>query len=338
MRCESFLGSAEKAEAADPFSFRPDAIQVPGAGAGNYSGRSFFNILLRHLLKSRSGFGLFARSSLGLTRRQGEVPAGTEDRSGRIGFPMPLPFPEALRKGWVAPVDVVARKKMMNVVVITFNFLVLGRPSRPPASLRVGASLSSQQWEIIRRLEHFLEAWIFAEDVGPEAMGRTAPKVEGIEKTLLKLSSKAQEFASAGAGDYFRCAAGTCSDRGPTRDAGVVVGHSAEASFSTFKQVEPGRLTFVGEPLFDPVPYLDERSAAIFLHPLANSLSPEKFVGSIPRVRVHCSKAKKIALFELLDKSGRLALHESASVRPRFAAGVFSVVKDLERDRLILDS
>ena len=190
LRCESFLGSAEKAEAADPFSFRPDAIQVPGAGAGNYSGRSFFNILLRHLLKSRSGFGLFARSSLGLTRRQGEVPAGTEDRSGRIGFPMPLPFPEALRKGWVAPADVVARKKMMNVVVITFNFLVLGRPSRPPASLRVGASLSSQQWEIIRRLEHFLEAWIFAEDVGPEAMGRTAPKVEGIEKTLLKLSSQ----------------------------------------------------------------------------------------------------------------------------------------------------
>lgn len=297
-----------------------------------------FNVLLRHLLKSRSGLGFFARSSLGLTRRQGEVPAGTEDRSGRSGFPMPLPFPEALRKGWVAPADVVARKKMMNVVVITFNYLVLGRPSRPPANLRVGASLSSQQWEIIRRLEHFLEAWIFAEGVGPEAMGRTAPKVEGIEKTLLKLSSKAQEFVSAGASDYFRCAAGKCSDLGPTRDAGTVVGHSAEASFSTFKQVEPSRLTFVGEPLFDPVPYLDERSAAVFLHPLANSMSPEEFVGSIPRVRVHCSKAKKIALFELLDKSGRLALHEPASVRPKFAAGVFSVVKDLERDRLILDS
>ena len=327
-----------QADTFDPLVFRPPEIRVPGARAGNYSGRAFFNVLLRHLLKSRSGFGLFARSSIGLTRRHGEVPAGTEGRSGRIGFPMPLPFPEALRKGWVAPAEVVARKKMMNVVVIAFNFLVLGRPSSPPASLCAGVPLSKQQWEIIRRLEHFLEAWIGAEVVGPEAMGRTAPKVEGIEKTLQKLSSFAQQCTLAGSSDYFRCAAGKCSDLGSVRDAGAVVGHSAESSFSTFKQVEPSRLTFVGEPLFDPVPYLDKKSAEIFLHPLASSASPEEFVGSVPRVRVHCSKAKKIALFELLDKSGRLALHEPRNVRPRFAAGVFSVIKDLERDRLILDS
>ena len=313
-------------------------IKVPGAGAGRYSGRNLFNVFLRYLLSSRSGLGLFARSSIGLTRKHGEAPADSEGRDRRYGFPMGLPYPEALRKGWMAPADVVARKKMMNAVVVVLNYLHLSRPPSAPPSCGAGCKLSRQQWEIVRRLERFLDSWIKAGPVGPDEMGRTAPKVESIEMTLSKLSSLTWKIASAGTGGYLNAAAEPLTAAGPTRDAGIVVGQAPGASFSTFKQVDPDRLTFVGEPLFDPVPFLDKRSAAVFECPLQCALDPSSFQGKIPRVKVHCSKEKKLALFELLDKSGRLALHEPQAVRPRFAAGAFAVVKDLSKDRLILDA
>lgn len=74
------------------------------------------------------------------------------------------------------------------------------------------------------------------------------------------------------------------------------------------------------------------------LHPLQSSEDPDEFVGSVPRVRVHCNHEEKIALCTLLDKSKRLALRPSQEVRSRFAAGVFAVPKSLEIDRLILDA
>lgn len=49
-------------------------------------------------------------------------------------------------------------------------------------------------------------------------------------------------------------------------------------------------------------------------------------------------RSQKIRLFELLDASSRLALFEAHEVTPVFGSGLFSVVKDMERDRLILDS
>ena len=94
----------------------------------------------------------------------------------------------------------------------------------------------------------------------------------------------------------------------------------------------------MGTPVFDPTPFLDDESVAIFERPLQCALDPEGYDGRIPFVQVHCSKEKKVALFSLLDASGRLALHRGCDVRPRFAGGVFAVVKDSLRDRLILDA
>lgn len=38
------------------------SIQVPGSRAKTYEGRRLFNSLFRHLVKSKCGLGLFARS------------------------------------------------------------------------------------------------------------------------------------------------------------------------------------------------------------------------------------------------------------------------------------
>ncbi len=110
------------------------------------------------------------------------------------------------------------------------------------------------------------------------------------------------------------------------------------APFSTFKPVDPARLNFIGEPSFNPVPFLDPASAAVYTQPLTCSRDPSTFEGKIPFVQVHCSPAQKIKLFSLLDSSRRLALHNASEVRPRFCSGLFSVVKSLDKARLILDS
>ena len=66
--------------------------------------------------------------------------------------------------------------------------------------------------------------------------------------------------------------------------------------------------------------------------------SPSLYIGKVPLLRVHCSKSKKLDMLALLDASGRLGIHLPAEVTPKFSSGLFAVVKDLERDRLILDS
>ena len=59
---------------------------------------------------------------------------------------------------------------------------------------------------------------------------------------------------------------------------------------------------------------------------------------SPPRLRVHAPNSQKLKLFELLDASGRLGVHRVHEVEAHFGSGLFAVVKDLSKDRLILDS
>ena len=176
-----------------------DGIRVPGAGASEFSGRVFFNKLMRFLLNSRSGLGSFARSSVGLTRATSFESGSTDEAEvlrGR-GFPIPLPYPEVMRKKWFSTPDDVARKKFINSAICVFNFLHLGRPARCQPGLNVGNRLSSMQWGVVRRLEFLVDDWIKFAIVGPEEMGRSAPKIESIEESILRLSKLAHELRSS---------------------------------------------------------------------------------------------------------------------------------------------
>ena len=125
---------------------------------------------------------------------------------------------------------------------------------------------------------------------------------------------------------------------GFSSDVGEVVGQGNGASFSTFKELVPSRLRFVGTPNFDPLPYLDPAGASVYAHPLKCRVQPEEFEGRVPVVKMHCSFDSKIKLFELLDSCKRLKLATRHEVDPRFASGMFAVIKSLEQDRLIMDS
>eukprot|EP00435_Cladocopium_sp_Y103_P012197 s2486_g3.t1 len=166
-----------------------------------------------------------------------------------------------------------------------------------------------------------------------------ARKKLAIEDILLKLEEMGRSLKNATkSARYFGDKLDRNDGEKDHKDAGIVCGHLQRPTFSTFKTVEADRLQFVGVPNFDPVPFLDPASAAIYQNPLSLSLRPEEYHDSVPFVHVYCSKAEKMKLFCLLDSCKRLGLHRQSEVRTKFSNGLFSVVKSMTRDRLILDS
>ena len=91
---------------------------LPAARASKYVGQQFGHALLRHLVCSCSGLGRFARSLFGrFDLHTGHTEAATDS------LPMPLPYPEVLRGGNHGESIELARKKLINCIVIVLNHL-----------------------------------------------------------------------------------------------------------------------------------------------------------------------------------------------------------------------
>ena len=309
------------------------SIQLPGSRAPVFHGRKLLKCCWRFLLRGRCRLSSFARSFV--ARRFDQCDAtGT---AARNVFPMPLPYPEVLREGSAEDSLRGAIKRWVCGLVVCLNYLFLGRPRSAGYENWVGRPLTRKQWDTVQRLEHLSAAWFHVSPVDAEQMGRTAGKIETMNDILESLECQASALGHSGH-QYFPVR--TQDDR-PGVGAGsscIQIGTSESSSMSTFKPVDSSRLSFIGTPSFDPGPYLDPLSRRIFEDPLKERLDPALFHGRAPKLRVHCSRSEKIRLFELLDASNRLALFEAHQVTPQFGSGLFSVVKDMTRDRMILDS
>eukprot|EP00438_Fugacium_kawagutii_P001100 Skav235078 [mRNA] locus=scaffold2106:3814:8424:- [translate_table: standard] len=263
----------------------------------------------------------------------------TDDETGPAAelFPIALPYPEVFAKKHQLEDEAMTLKKGVCALVIVLNYLHLGRPARSDERLWGRRKLSRKQWEAVRRFEAMLQAWDSVSQISPEVMGRTASKVETLEDTLEQLEVIAQGLDGS-SNKYFARAKGEDQLGQPVEDTGAVVGRMKGAPPSTFKQVDPDRLTFVGRPSYDPTPYLDPLSRRIYLDPCGERLAPSEVARRPPKLRVHCSRSAKIKLFDLLDSSSRLRLHLPHEVLPDYGSGMFCVGKDLLKDRMILDS
>jgi hypothetical protein len=82
------------------------------------------------------------------------------------------------------------------------------------------------------------------------------------------------------------------------------------------------------------VPLLSETTAARYIAPLDHRLPAPK--GPMPRVKVRASRLRQLQLFEKLDSTGRLAIF--AYEKRDDVSGLFALVKDLLKDRMILDA
>lgn len=305
---------------------QPPLIEVPGSGVSTFSGQGILQSLLRHALSSRCRLGGFARSMV-FPQQAAEVDQQTSNH--RALFPMPLKFPEVLSKSTEVRRGA-AKKKGLCALVIVLNFLHLGKPLSCDPRLSRRVPLTREQWQAVERLGKFYDAWVSVSPIDAEVMGRTASKFESLESVSV-LNRSIQGYVSQNA------AAPQVPI--PGRSLGQKVGESSQDSLPTFKPIDASRLSFIGTPSFDPTPYLNKQAQDIFNDPMGQRKMPFEVEVKPPPLKVFASRNQKIKLFELLDSSNnRLAAHVPSEVTPAFGSGFFAVVKDLEKDRLILDS
>lgn len=105
-----------------------------------------------------------------------------------------------------------------------------------------------------------------------------------------------------------------------------VVGSLRHSQDPLAKSVEPSRFKFWSVPSFDRTKFLDSHNRDTFLYPLDWADPPDVDVSTPPRV------------LETLDSCSRLKLMPQERVRMPFRNGMFSIPKDADRDRMVLDA
>ena len=320
------------------------ARHVPGSNASTVKVDQWWNSAFRLNMQFGSTFGSFLRS---FHRKPASF---VNMQSTASMWPMPLPFPWVLVKNGMGPSASGSKftlQKGVNLVVATLNWLHLRRPSTCPLEICLHAKPNKVQWRVVMQIERTLEAWNLCEPVTAASMGRSAAKVEDIEGAISKLGLFEQHACSAFETSAFESSGGQrpVVRRAPFFSpglqrafAGKVCGFLPGKEMVPAKSIEASRLEFRGEPVFDPTPFLDPLGQKIFNHPLQMAMDPRELSESVPPVRVFASETEKWALLRKLDKTGRLGVLRSSEVLHGFQAGLFSVLKDGLRDRLIFDS
>jgi hypothetical protein len=303
---------------------------------------SWWNSCFRLILKAGSNISRFARSFF----RKPVMPF--EKRATAVMWPMPLPYPAALKEsgGFALSSDELSFHRGVNLVVLLLDWLHLKRPPTCPAEIVLHVPLSRLQWRVVRQIESTMHAWRVAEPVTAFNMGRAAEKVENIERALERLGNFEtgiydlfEETLPENSGSIFGSAARSFFAPGLQSDiGGEVVGQGQSFGGSVAKPIVADRLDFRGQPLFDPKPFLDKQSCFIFDDPLSAAKTPEEALEDPPQVRLFGDEAELWKLFKKLDSSGRLGAIPDTKVLPGFQAGLFSVGKDECKDRLIFDS
>ena len=98
------------------------------------------------------------------------------------------------------------------------------------------------------------------------------------------------------------------------------------------------RIKMEGEPTFNPLPYLDTRSKILYQDPVGQALDPSEVDVPFPVVKVHATHREKMQLLHRLDRTNRLTIATADQVREFALTGLFSVIKDLQFDRMMLDA
>lgn len=305
--------------------------EVPGMNASTLRVGDIWQDLCHHAFSLQSHFGYFVRALVSRTSR----PVYRAPTSSP--FPMPLPYPEVFSKGSCESHSSNAPLlKIVNLQIAALNWLTLNQIREPPSWICGKNSLSDLQWKVVKRLRRMCEDWFQLAEVPASSMGRTAAKQETFEKTLAKLEDHARSSLDHGThyvgGKKKNLRARPCSKRGS------VVGSMQKSDLSGALSIVASRIKMSGKPSFDPTPFLNKETRELYEHPLQgvsddliNGLSP-------PRVCVHANFKEKLALLRLLEKTNRLSFRSGVSVCKGFGNGLFSVPKDLDVDRLILDA
>ncbi|CAK9000403.1 Uncharacterized protein SCF082_LOCUS6477 [Durusdinium trenchii] len=308
-----------------------ETVKVPGINAPAINVPKFLNSWPRLLLKGKGALATFVHSML-----SGNPTLRDEGTPPSLLWPVPVPYPEAFRSGEVAALW---RKRRTCVQLMVLDWLYLGRPDVAPRRLRLGQKLTLGQWRIVRLLEELAEDGNSVQVVDASGMGRSAAKIETQDEELGALHravTQLQQFGGDYVGSRKREASPSSADRPePESLKWEVIGDSGGSSYVTAKSLVADRIVFGAPPAFDPVPYMDSKTAAMYNEP---SLFHRSDPLEPPRVAVRATRSERLRLFTKMAACGRLVYLSPQEIEEKYASGLFGVVKDFSRDRLIMDS
>eukprot|EP00438_Fugacium_kawagutii_P032532 Skav202150 [mRNA] locus=scaffold970:142130:165817:- [translate_table: standard] len=329
--CRLDVTSSEQDEAAN--------AHVPGMAAPVCNAEKVWNSMARWILKKQSPFAKFLKSLLSTT-------FAVEAKTTSI-WPMPVPYPEVwLREGAPLPLSPSfrSRRKAVNLLVAMLDWLHMNKPGVAPPSIALAAPLSKKQWEVVRRFERLMLDVAEAGDIDASSMGRTAAKMEGLDSMLNTMQQEAASWREAGYEQRYRAQRSCTSKSGLTPGslkggAGVVVGKLAVGAPVIAKPVIAERLSVpAAPPEFDPTGLFTEPHATVYDDPISTAMAPEATTFPPPKVRVHATREQALAFVKFLDDRDRLELIPGEKARRTHLCGAFSLAKDLEKDRLIVDA
>ena len=288
---------------------------VPGSRASKVKPSELWSAWFGAVSSADCSLGIFFHSLRELPRGDRGPTAAT--RGGQRLWPMPLPYPSLLLPGCgERDPDQLA----LNAIVLVLDWLHLGQPSvcKAELGLSLGRPLNPRQWRALDLLRGSVQRWNRGAEVGPSEMGRAAAKFEGLEDLLEGAKRRADEF---GFRELRRLGSAKLTTRLPC--------HALP--------VDASRLRFVERPSFDPLPYLDSPTRALYSRPL-DYLRPEPVIFPLPRAQVRTVPGGRMDLLRALDSCGRLCLWPEDELASRGRNGLFAVAKDESRDRMVLDA
>ena len=241
-----------------------------------------------------------------------------------------------------------ARHELLQIVIASLNWEVLGFPLSPPETARLGSTFSSAQHQTVERLESMLDHFLRMPAFKAEDLGRAHEKFSSVISMVKELPK-----CQLGLQDLTELASQLKHDLDPysshfkSKPMPVVKPEPSEHACSlgtvkppkglNSKPVQSSRVKWNSPPSFDAAPFLDDLLVrAAFLDPEVLRKSPEHWPAARP-ARVHCSKAELLSLATRWDELGACMLLPVAEKDFSEAVGLFCVPKDKDFDRLIVN-
>ena len=304
----------------------------PGSRAPSFSVPALLNSLPRVLLRFGGLFGSFLRTSFA---------DGARTAPTCHTWPCPMPYPKVFRESCAAGAW---KLKSVCVAVAGLSWLYLGKPSCCPAEVRIGVPLNRTQKSAVRRLEAAMFGTSFPFSFSATDLGRHASKVEAHNDVLAALAraavSLSRECGYLGKPTDVTFGDPTSQSRaydlpsaGASRACGVLPGNPPTVA----KPIVASRIKLPGPPRFKPQPYMDAGTAARYDRPLDFCRRPAE-CPEPPKVKILAKVEERLLLLRALADTQRLVPGRRVPGREDFGAGLFAVVKNEVKDRLILDA
>lgn len=314
-----------------------DKVCPPGSRAPTVKVAALLNSLPRWILKTKGSLKGFLLSVLAMPQKRCSSTSRRDEAEcfATGTWPIPVPYPEAFRSGgdgydgW--------QKRLLSLEIVVLSWLHLGCPSAAPSFLRLGTRLTAVQWSVVSYLRRLSFDSNFPEFVDAALMGRAASKFENLDDVLGSLSRAAFDLHGESR-SYFGGQSRPHSFEDGWMRCGVLLHKLGGKPLLAARPIVASRLSFPGRPSFDPVQFFDAKTAEVYLRPIDGAMKPSQYKGEVPRVKVNGKKKEQLELFQKLASSGRLKPVPQEALRDPFRSGLFSVIKNEQKDRLILDA